>query len=167
MAVSRNRRMFNHMANDFAARHVGFQIPLPLAQQLSRYVIVTRGQGVTDARKMVAKAPEPQGGVKHHQTPQHGQEPTAKPPQQPMHQHGQCAREHHGQSPRDPGMPLVASVQGVTQPVGPLDEQLVDARTGRARAGLFQQQGKQEGNETHGPMIVMPTQWRSRLKFGL
>ena len=129
MAVRRQGGMLNDVANNFWARHGRVQIALPLTQQLTRQFIVAGGQGIANAREMVAEAPETQGGIKDRQTPEHGQQPAAKPPQQPMHQHGQQTWQANGQAPSGPGMPLVTRIQGVTQPVGPMAKQLVNALT--------------------------------------
>ena len=154
MTVRRQHRILDHVPHDLAARQLGGIDLLPLRQQRPGPRFVALVERVADVGEVVAELPEPQRHVQHRHAPQHRERPAQRPQQQPVNGQRRQRRQHGRQRPGDPAVVRLAGIEVAAHPARPAPQAGVNRVAARQRTGLLDQQGKQDGEKTHGRIIT-------------
>ena len=162
VAVCRQHRMFDHLAQQFGARQAGCIHAQPPGQLFACRGVVACVQRLADLAEVVAELPETQRDVEDAHGPGKGQHRTELP-EPPVHEARNGRRHSHGKQPRHPAMRGLAGIEVAAHGARPGAQTSMNRVVESERARLLQQQGNEDGEETHGAIIVAcPARARKR-----
>ena len=153
MPVRRQHRVRDQAAQDLLAWPFGHLHLLPLRQQQPRPRIVATLERVANLGEVVAELPKAQRDIQNRRAPQHRRRPAQRRMQRQIHQQGQQRRQAGRHRPGQPAVVALAGIEIARHPAHPGPRCRMHRVVGRKRPHLLDQQRKQNGEETHAPII--------------
>jgi hypothetical protein len=150
VAVRRQQRMLDHVAQQLGAGQFARVEVAPLGEQAARLVLVATVQGIADVGVVVAELAKAQREVEH--ADDRWPAPAARCTRARARRSAvSSAGQQHGDTPDHPGVVRLARVEVAPGPRDPGLQAVVDPVVARQRLELFEQQREEDGEEAHGP----------------
>ena len=152
MAVCRQQRILQHVAQDFRSRQIAGVKVLPMGEQFARSVLTALFQGLPDGSEVVAELPKTKGEVQDQHIKSQGQYGAVGIDGDEGQRHQDRGRQDRD-APNHARMHGCAGIEIAPRPTRPRSQGVVDRVEVGERFELLDQQGQEHGKETHAQII--------------